>query len=472
MMSSSQSISAIDLYEGWKPRAYQLPYFNAITQRKTKRAVIIWHRRAGKDLTSIQILKTMMLEDVGLYWHLLPTYKQGRKIVWDGFTGYGKRFTSLFPQELIKRKREDNMLIELVNGSIYQVIGTDDIDSLVGANPRGCIFSEYSLQNPMAWNFIRPILNENGGWATFIYTPRGRNHGYDLFERAKKEENYFTQLLTVDDTKKLLRSHDNQPILTPDGQKQYIPVVAPEMIEEDRRMGMSDEMIDQEYKCSFDAALSGSYYGPQLKVAQDEGRMAGVTHDPNLYVHTAWDIGISDYTAIWFIQIVGDPRAPREIRLIDYYYNNNENLDHYINELFNSKRDYRYGKHLAPHDIQKREWTSGKTRYATALKKGLKFTPVPRLAITDGIDACRRMLSLCYFNTLKTDIGLQSLREYRREYDEENKIFKEKPLKDWTNHGADAFRTLATGLEYLKDPLNMERKTVADSEYRKFKDIR
>ena len=163
----------------WSPWPHQMKAWDAIVVRNVKRNVLVWHRRAGKDQTALNALVVKAHERVGMYWYVFPEYKQGREIFWDGFRDDGRKFRDAFPECLVKRSRDDMMLMELKNGSMIKVIGTDNADSIVGPNPVGCIFSEFSLQSPAAWNLVRPILNANNGWAIFVYTPRGRNHGYE-----------------------------------------------------------------------------------------------------------------------------------------------------------------------------------------------------------------------------------------------------------------------------------------------------
>lgn len=196
--------------------------------RGVKRAVLVWHRRAGKDKTVINALIKKMLQRVGVYYYFLPTYSQGKKIIWDGIDGTGVRMLEHFPKELVRKKNETDLQIELVNGSIFQVIGTEKIDSIVGSNPVGCVFSEYSIQDPKAWNFIRPILAENGGFAIFVYTPRGMNHGWVLMEQMKQDPNAFVQLLTVEDTK----------------------AISAEALAKER-LEMPKDLFEQEYYCKF-----------------------------------------------------------------------------------------------------------------------------------------------------------------------------------------------------------------------------
>lgn len=325
-------MSTIKVPIDWSPRPYQIPLWKYL-EGGGKRAVAVWHRRAGKDLSSINWCAVSALTRPGLYWHLFPTYNQGRKIAWDGMTREGRKFLEHFPKQMWEAVNNTEMRLTLKNGSIYQVVGTDNVDRLVGANPVGVVFSEYSLQDPRAWNYIRPILAENGGWALFIYTARGRNHGYDLLNIAKKNETWFQEVLSVENTR-------------------AIPI---EAIDEERASGMPEEMIQQEFYCSFDAPLVGSYYGNAMAKLLADKHLGKIPYDPVLDVHTSWDLGVGDSTSIVFFQMAGN-----EIRIIDYYENSGEGLPHYIKVL--REKDYVYGDHLAPHDIQVRDFSTGKSR--------------------------------------------------------------------------------------------------------------
>jgi hypothetical protein len=430
-------MSNITLPYNWAPRDYQMPVCQALDSG-IKRLITIWHRRAGKDLTAINMCAKAAHERVGLYLHLLPFYKQGRKIVWNGMDKTGKPFLSAFPDELIESKNDQEMILKLKNGSIYQVAGTDNIDSLVGINPVGIILSEFSIQDPHAWDLLRPILAENEGWAWFVYTPRGKNHGYTLFEKAKKNPNWFTQLLTVEDTK-------------------AIPLSA---IQEDRDMGMPEEIVLQEYYCSFEAPLVGAYYSKQLADAQKEGRIGNVPWSPSLPVHTFWDIGMGDSTAIWFAQFYGF-----EIRVIDYYENSGEGLAHYVKLL--KEKPYVYGEHWGPHDINVREFTTGTSRLETARQLGLNFRVAPKTGIEDGIEAVRNILPRCYFDANRGDMemGIEALKQYQKEYDDKRQVFKNKPLHDWTSHAADAFRMMATVAKRLVSDKKKKHPSRAISDY-------
>ncbi len=417
MNQDEQTIINVPL--NWAPRPYQMNLWNAL-EGGCKRAVAVWHRRAGKDLCSINWTVTQAFQRPGLYWHILPTYRQGRKIVWEGMTGAGRSFVSHWPDELVTRKRDDEMSLWIDTGrgtALWQVIGADDVDRLVGTNPVGCVFSEYSLQDPRVWNLIRPILAENGGWALFIYTPRGRNHGFRLAEMARENDTWFYEALSVDDT----------------------GVLTDEQIQEERDAGMPEELIQQEFYVSFDAPLVGSYYGDLMSEAAKKDRFTRVPWEPKLPVVTAWDLGIGDYTAIWFCQMLRS-----EVRLIDYYQASGMGLDHF-SKLVHEK-PYTYQEHLAPHDIEVRELGTGKSRKEIARDLGIRFRVVPKLSLEDGINAARMLLPRCWFDEKACETGIQALREYRKEWSAELEQFRDKPRHDWTSHAADAFRYLAVGL--------------------------
>lgn len=413
----------IRLPYNFTPRDYQLPALKAMDDGAT-RAVLVWHRRSGKDKTIINFVAKKMFERVGSYFYFFPTYKQGKKILWNGMDRDGFKFTNHIPKELRARTDNGEMLIEADCGSIFQVIGTDKIDAVVGTNPVGCVFSEYALQDPKAWDYIRPILAENGGWAIFNFTPRGENHGFDIYNLAKNDPKWFCQLLTVDDT----------------------GVIPKEVLEQEReeiiKQHGNDALFQQEYFCSFTVPIQGAYYGSQMMLVDREKRIGNVPIEPTIPVNTAWDLGIDDSTTIWFFQTVG-----QEVRIIDYYENSGEGLAHYAKTL--QDKGYLYGDHYAPPDIEVRELGSGKSRMETAASLGLRFRVVPKLSISDGIEAARNLLPKCWFNKEKCSRGINALKSYHKEWDDENKVYRNQPEHDWSSHGADAFRYLAAG--YKKD---------------------
>lgn len=393
-----------------------------------KRAVAVWHRRSGKDDLCLHWSATAALERPGTYWHMLPQANQARKAIWeavDSHTGR-RRIDWAFPAEIRETTREQDMLLRFKNGSTWQVIGSDNYNALVGSPPVGVVFSEYALADPNAWAFLRQILLENGGWALFVSTPRGRNHFQRMYEFARADPTWFAELLTVRDT----------GIFTPEQIEQERCELAAERGDDE-----ADNIVQQEYFCSFDAAIPGSYYGKLIARLQGEGRITQVPHDPRLPVVTAWDLGVGDSTAIWFVQ-----QTRFGVNVIDYYEASGVGADHYARAL--KDRGYTYDYHLLPHDADDREWGNNASSRVDVLKS-LGVRPVrvlPRASVDDGINAVRVLLPLCFFDAERCLRGLDALRQYQKTWDEKNRTFSLRPLHDWSSHAADAFRYLAQGL--------------------------
>lgn len=417
----------IQIPHNFTPRQYQINLLKAVDNGK-KRCVCVWHRRAGKDKTLINLVAKKMLERVGAYYYFFPTYEQGRKILWEGMDKDGFKFLDHIPEAIRKRTTSKPMFIELINGSTLSVIGTDEIDSIVGTNPIGTIWSEYSLQNPKAWGFIRPILEENGGWAVFNFTSRGKNHGYDLVEFARKNpDDWFLNILPATET----------------------GVFSPEQLEKIRKEYIEEDGDDlrflQEYMCSFDGAIKGSYYGTQLAEAEKQKRIGKVPHDPAIKVDTWWDLGIGDAMAIWFTQSIG-----REVHVIDYLESEGEGMPYYIAAL--QQKGYVYGEHYFPHDGNARELSTGVTRIETAEKLGLRpINIVENIGVDDGIQAARLFINRCWFDEEKCAEGLDALKNYHKKFDDKREVYKDSPEHDWSSHGSDAFRYLAVGHGQYKD---------------------
>lgn len=413
-------MNAITLPNQWWPRPYQLPVLNYL-DNGGRRAVTVWARRHGKDSTAINHTARAAFKRPGLYWHILPTLRQARKAVWNAIDKQGRRvIDQAFPPEIRKRTRDDEMLIELINGSIYQVVGADNHDALVGSNPVGVIFSEWSIMDAKTWDFIRPILTENEGWAWFIYTPRGRNHGFTLYDMARNNPKWFAEVVDIEKGGVL----DVEATLA-----------------EERASGMPEELIRQEYYCSFDVGNVGTIFAREMEKANFDGRVTAVPYDPNYLVETAWDLGVRDATAIWFIQRVGF-----EIRAIDYYEKSGEGLPHFVGVI--NQKGYAYSRHIGPHDLAQREWASGNSKRQMAENLGINFEVAPKLLIEDGINATRAILPRMRFDAAKCEEGIKALSNYKREYDEDNRVFKPTPVHDWASHGASALRYYAVMPEF------------------------
>jgi hypothetical protein len=261
----------------FRPREYQLPFLRA-WDSGVKRFILVWHRRSGKDKTVFSSVPKKMFERVGTYFYFLPTYTQAKKVIWDGIDKDGFRFLDHIPQELIKNINATDMKVELVNGSIVQLIGAENIDRIVGTNPIGVVFSEYSLMRPQVWDFIRPILAENGGWAVFIFTPRGMNHAWKLLQQAKDDTvNWFWQVLTVNDTSVL--SEDT-------------------LVQE--RKEMPQDLFEQEYYCKF---IEGA--GAFFRRISENVKLTDPKPDPSHKYRMGVDLAkYQDYTVLTVLDLM------------------------------------------------------------------------------------------------------------------------------------------------------------------------
>lgn len=420
----------IILPNNWNPRGYQLPAWRAL-ESGVRRALLVWHRRAGKDDVCLHWAATQAMQRVGNYWHMLPEYAQARKSVWDAVNPHTgcKRIDEAFPLAIRRRTRAQDMFIEFVNGATWQLVGSDTYNSLVGSPPVGVTASEWALADPAAWAYLRPILRENGGWAVFITTPRGRNHVHRMFEGAKDDSDWFVQRLSARDT----------GMLTPEELEKERQEYVREYGADD-----GDNLFAQEYLCDFDAAIIGAYYSKLIRAAEADKRLTRVPYEPLALVHTAWDLGLSDSTAVWFFQIVG-----KEIRIIDYMENSGQPLDWYVGELH--KKPYRYGDDYLPHDAKARELQTGRSRQETLEALGRRVQIVPNMTVADGINAVRTVLPRCWFDKEKCERGLDALSQYRREWDNERKVYHDRPFHDWTSHGSDAFRYLALSVNNVSN---------------------
>ncbi|MCG8560468.1 MAG: hypothetical protein MI824_11760 [Hyphomicrobiales bacterium] len=420
-------MARIRLPNDWQPRDYQLPAWQAL-EAGCKRGLLIWHRRSGKDDVGLHWTACAAQERVGTYWHMLPQYGQARKAIWDAVDPHkGRRRIDLaFPKALREGAREDMMTIRFKSGSMWHLVGSDNYDTLVGTPPVGVVFSEWALADPKAWAFLRPILAENGGWALFVTTSRGRNHAARMFETYKQDPGWFVQRLKATET----------------------DVFSALQLEQERREYIADygeeegsALYEQEYLCSFDGPVFGAFYARELRRAQEEGRIGRVPYDRAHPVHTAWDLGYTDSTAIWFIQAVG-----KERRLIDFHEGSGVGLDVYARVL--RSKPYLYGHHYFPHDAEHHELTTGESRVDTLRGLGIEPTVVPQHNVLDGINATRHMLDRTWIDEETCgERGLEALRQYRREWDDRLKDWKRKPLHDWTSHAADALRTFAAGFD-------------------------
>lgn len=435
-------MATVQIPNNWEPRGYQLPLWTAL-ERGTKRAAAVWHRRGGKDEVALHWAATSMVQKPATYWHMLPQANQARKAIWEAVNPHSgkRRIDEAFPKELRAATREQEMLIKLKNGATWQVVGSDNFDSLVGSPPYGVVFSEWSLANPSAWAFLRPILAENGGWALFIYTPRGKNHGKTTIDLAMQDKGWFGEILPASRTKAIASEILEQEY------KEYIADYGPDF---------GKALYEQEYECSFEAAIVGSYYGALIKEAEDDNRITKVKHDRSLPVYTCWDLGRTDDTVIWFFQV-----HRGELSFIDYHESNGQDVPFYAQLLHTktAENGYVYERHYLPHDAKPRTLASNRSVAEQLNALNIKpLTIVPQLSVQDGIQAVRQMLPRSYFDAEATADGLEALRQYQREWDDERKMFKDKALHNWASHAADAMRTGAVG--YAEDNPGLVKKPI------------
>jgi hypothetical protein len=410
------------------PRHYQLPIFDAIENKGYKRVLAVLPRRAGKDICAWNLMIRAALKRIAVYYYIFPTYAQAKKVVWNSITNSGDNFLDYIPPSLVKSKNSQEMKIVLTNGSIIQLVGSDNVDSLVGTNPYGVVFSEFALQDPRAYQFLRPVTVANDGWMLFISTPRGKNHLWEILQIAQQNPEWFTYIRSVTDT-----GH-----------------ISLHEIEKERSEGlMSDDLIQQEYFCSFDMGVEGAFYSRYLDKMRLKGQIGQVPHEAGSKVHTAWDLGIRDSTTIIFFQTIG-----MSVRIIDCYENSKHGLEHYINVVNN--KGYTYGRHIAPHDIKVRELGTGMTRLEKARSLGISFVVAPDVGVIDGIESVRSCLSKVWIDEVKCAPLLKALENYRQEYDQKKKVYKANPLHDWSSHWADAARYMAISLPKTRDGLSPE----------------
>lgn len=390
------------------------PVFRPFHDRSQRWAVIVAHRRAGKTVACVNdLLRAALSTDKpdSRYAYIAPQFNQAKDIAWL----YLQRYAGVVPGVNFN---ESELRVDLPNGSRIRLYGADNPDRLRGIYLDGVILDEYADMRPSVWGeVIRPLLTDRQGWAVFIGTPRGKNEFWRVFSDARDDAAWLAMNLRASQT----------------------ALIAPEELDAARRQ-MSEDQYAQEFECSFEAAIQGAYFGKEMRRAEEDKRITRVPYDPAAEVYTAWDLGIGDSTAIWFAQTIG-----REVRIIDFYENSGVGIDHYVRVL--KDRDYNYAEHLLPHDADASELGTGKSVREVMGEMGVRRTRVvQKLTLQEGINQARLLIPRAVFDERKCAQGMEALRQYRREYDEKVRAFKERPLHDWTSHAADAFRYLSIGL--------------------------
>jgi hypothetical protein len=400
-----------DIKLKYRPRSV----FEDFHDRKERWAVIVAHRRCGKTVACINdLIVKALLENKphAQYAYIAPFYSQAKSVAW--------RYLERFSEPVLAKANQSELWVELINGARIRLFGADNPDALRGNFLDGVVMDEMADMKPSVWGeIIRPLLADRLGWATFIGTPKGHNAFYDIYNEATKKNNWYTKVLRADQTNLLAQSELD-----------------------DAQATMSSNQYEQEFLCSFEAAILGAYYGQEMRRITDLQRITSVDYDPMFPCHTAWDLGFNDSTSIWWFQVVYG-----EIRVLDHHSSNGQAIPYYTG-LIAQKEDefgYKYGYHYLPHDARAKTLASGGKSIIEQIStkidiKHLKI--VPNLSLQDGIQATRLALTRAWFDN-RCEEGIECLRQYQREWDDDKKVFRDRPKHDWTSHSADAFRYLS-----------------------------
>ncbi len=366
--------------------------------------VLVCHRRWGKTVFCIIQLILACTKPNARVAYVSPLYRQSKAVAWD----YARNFTKQFPE--IKHN-ESELRVDFPNGARLQLFGADSPDSLRGQGFDLVVLDEYAQMTPRAWaEVIRPALADKQGKAIFIGTPMGHNNFYQLYQMAQKTVN--------DDWTAIMHKASESGVL-------------PKAELDAARRIMSDAEYEQEFECSWSAAIRGAYWAKEM----EQATITRCLYDENYPVTTSWDLGIKDSTVIWFMQEIGS-----EVRVIDCMAFQGTGLPLIIKQM--KEKPYYYSRHIAPHDIEVRELGSGKSRYEVASQLGVGFEIAPRLSVQDGIQAVRSLLKRCVFHE-DLEIPIEALKQYRSEFDDKKGVFRLQPLHDWCSDYADAFRYYA-----------------------------
>jgi phage terminase large subunit len=400
---------------GYRARDVFVPYH----RRSQRWSVIVAHRRCGKTVACVADLIDAAIRcerPDGRFAYVAPLYNQAKDVAWT----YLKKYAAPILQS---PPNESELRCDLINGSRIRLYGADNPDRLRGIYLDGVVLDEYADMAPSVWGeVVRPLLSDRQGSATFIGTPKGRNAFFELYDRAATEPDWFALRLRASETN-----------------------ILPEEELVSARRDMTPEQYEQEFECSFEAAIIGAYFGKEIAEAERQGRICSVAPDNGRPVHTVWDLGIGDSTAIWFWQALQG-----EIRVVGHYESHGVGIDHYAKVI--ASKGWKRGDDWVPHDAKVRELGTGRSRLETMAKHGLKPRLVPDHKIMDGINAARLTLPRVWFDKDSCKDGLEALRQYRADYDEKTRAFKDTPKHDWTSHTADAFRYLAMAWREIAQP--------------------
>ena len=402
----------VDIEIDYKPRDVFLDFHD----KEQRWAVIVAHRRCGKTVACInEIIYKALTENKenAIYAYIAPYYSQAKTIAWD----YLMRFT-----EPVRAKHNiAELWVELITGAKIRLFGADNPDNLRGLGLCGVVLDEYADMKPSLWgSVIRPLLTDRNGWATFIGTPKGHNGFFDIYNHALQDKDWYAKVLRA-----------SQTGIIPDNELK------------DAAKMMTGGQYRAEFECDFESEIVGAIFGVEMRILQDMGHITQVEHDPMFPTFTAWDLGYSDDTAIWWFQVVHG-----EIRILDYHSSNGQTIPYYTGLIRAKEQEfgYTYGTHYLPHDARAKTLASGGKSIIEQLSVKIPLELmkiVPNLSLQDGIQASRMALKRSWFDAERCLDGIECLRQYQREYDEDRKVFRDKPRHDWTSHGCDAFRMAA-----------------------------
>jgi phage terminase large subunit len=476
-------------------RHYQREVFEA-WEKGYRRFITVWPRGSGKDNFWANFIACRMAEEKGIYKHVFPEKLMGRNNWWNEYNNKGFRFLDHFPRALClndgrRGRNEQEMSVTYVNGSVYQVIGADEPDRLRGGNPAGVVFSEYAWCSRLAWPIVEPRILARPGWAGFNSTPDGRDeslfslikavapHLLERFmaaagdgSRAAAEDllddpEWFVSIQTNNSIKKDGAIWEYDATLGEEGgYREFIEAPVPGPIYSDadlvrmRKQGRSEAWIAQEVYCSFTGEREGAYYGPWMVRARNEKRIGAgcATWDPRYMVSTAWDVGHTDHTSIWFFQRWGS-----RVNLIDFHQESGKDITHYVKVL--RERPYRYNSHWGPHDIKQHHFSAQKSAFEIAREAGIYFNLVPEVSFVDGVNAARMVLPRCCFESPACDVGIESLERYRAIFNKKLNEQGTHPVHDRHSHGADAFRYLALVVDQEQDSQMQRTATSAEGDF-------
>jgi hypothetical protein len=449
------STNVIQVPNKFTPRPYQLKLFQAMDgvagkpETRMKRAFLRWHRRAGKDKACFCYMLKEAATCPGNYFYVFPFASDARRALWENVDKDGFKLLDHMPAELIDRKNNQDMLMQLTNGSTIRVIGLDNNpDGIRGTAIRGIVFSEYAFQDPAPYRNCLPAVKEADGWIIVNSTPNGRNHFYDMYLMAEQSKNWYSSTLQT----MWPDRDDYSALVSPKDLKMYI--------EEE---GATEDDAEREYGVSFSTGMKGAFYADQVEKARDQGRVGSYPIDDHRYVDTFWDLGVDDSTAIWFRQIDGG-----RVIWVDYFEDSGKDLAFYVDIL--KQKGYNYRTHYLPHDGANR---TIQTRFRTdeifrMICKEAKVSDdvciAPKLRVQDGINGVRARFSRYFFNEGTCADGLEKLSLYHRRYDKKRQVFLKEPVHDWTSHCADAIRTEAAAEEYPDDnPLFVDKPRIVSN---------